>query len=206
MPVEGTGAATDLLGDFGNGHVTARQHGLGGFDFRIVHGFGTTSDTASGTTGSQSGTGSVDDQIPFHLAKCAKDVEQEPPSRCSSVDAFGQGSQRNASLLKLVGKVDQMSERSCQPVEPPDDDLIIFASMFEGFRQFGSVGLRAGCGLDENLVAARLFESVELEGMILLIRRNSGVADKHFSNLPKLIDISFNWERVLGMSFGMRYR
>jgi hypothetical protein len=205
MTIERTGAAPDLLCDLGHGHVAARQHRFGCFDFRIIHRPGTAPNPSTGTTGSQSGTSSVDDQIPFHLPQRAEDMEQEPARGCAGADVFGQRLQRNASLLTLITEVDQVSQRSRSTVETPKDNHVSLASVFQGFCQFRPVGFGTGGCLDENPFAPRQLESIKLKIVILLVGADPGVADKHFSNLPKLIATQGNWEAGYGNEFWEAY-
>jgi hypothetical protein len=78
------------------------------------------------------------------------------PARCRGVDALGDRFERDATLVQIVGDVDEMPQTACQSIETPDHQDIAFAGLIESFAEFGPIGSGAGSGFDEDALASRL--------------------------------------------------
>lgn len=71
-----------------------------------------------------SGVGAFDDHAAFHLGKGRHNVEEEFSTCCSSVEFFCEGTECDATFAKSVDGVDDLADRSSEPVEFPDSEDI----------------------------------------------------------------------------------
>ncbi len=121
----------------------------------------------SGRSGPETGPGSLAQKLQLDLPQSAQHMKEEPPADAAGVDRLGQRSQRDPSLLKLFGELDQMPKRTPNAIEPPATHGVGLTRDLQQLGEFGTIGPRsAGC-LDEDTLAPRCLEGVELQRVIL---------------------------------------
>ncbi len=90
-----------------------------------------------------------------------------------------------ADLLPLepLGERDQVLERAAEPVEAPDDQGVAGPRHLEREGEAGPLGPGAADPVLVDLLAAGGGERVALQGQVLVVGRDPGVADQHGTRL-----------------------
>ena len=146
------------------------QHGPGDRNVLRRERRGSPTLASSGPSGIAPGTGALANDRALELGHGAEDVEGQPAAGGGGVDRLGQRTEADAAALEVLDGLDQLLERTGEPVELPDDQDVAFAAdEVEGGLQFGPVALSAGGFLDEDAFAAGLVESIELEPVVLFL-------------------------------------
>ena len=76
------------------------------------------------SSGARASAGSFADRIALDPGKSAEQVEDEGTAARSRVDAFGQGPESDAALIKFAHRVDQMAHAASETVELPYDQRV----------------------------------------------------------------------------------
>jgi len=95
------------------------------------------------------------------------------------VDLLGQAPEADAASLQLGHRLDQVPERSPEPVEAPHHQGVALAGVLQRLHQGSTLDEGAAGGLGEELVAPGRREGVELKVEGLLTGRDPGVPDVH---------------------------
>jgi hypothetical protein len=106
-------------------------------------------------------------------------VEEEPAGRGRHVDLNGQAAKLDPAAPPIRHEIDQPLHRAPQSIQFSDDQHITAPEMGQGLAQPGALGLRGRGLVGEEAFAPGLLQGVELEGELLLIRRDPGVTDPH---------------------------
>jgi len=170
----GSGDA-ELGGDFGDGvevtallvglvvHLPGRP-GLAGAELWFL-----AAGTAAGPGGGESVSGAFGHEGVFELGDRAEDLEEHPTYRGGGVDALVEDDQVNAAGVQVVGQVDEVFQRSAEPVELGDDELVAAAaSDGQCSFKFGPAGQFPGGVVDEDLFAAGRGERIVLRFGVLI--------------------------------------
>ena len=67
----------------------------------------------------QSRLGSVTDQVALELSQCPEHMKNEASPGRGGIDAFGQRSEPDATRFQCTNDLDQMRQRTPQPIQPP---------------------------------------------------------------------------------------
>ena len=92
--------------------------------------------------------------------------------------------QPDALLLKPVHPGNQILDRAPQAVEAPDDKRVTCTQEFFHLRQSGALGHRPADPVNDDLLAARLFQRVLLQLKMLVLGGDSGISDVHSASDP----------------------
>ena len=118
----------------------------------------------------QASTGALLDQVALELTECPEDVEYEPATGRRGVDGFGQRAEPNAALRYLRDGLDQVRQRTAEPIELSHDQHLAVSHAVERGLQAGAVGAGAGRTILEHLLASGRRQRVELERKVLVQR------------------------------------
>ena len=122
--------------------------------------------------------GSFPDEISFELGQRLEQVEDQATARCRGVGVFGDGPEADTFGFKLGDNLEQVLHRSAQAVELPDGEGVAVSSIARGFSQPRPIGFHTRCLVFEQLLAARLTQSVELQRRILVAGGDPCVANR----------------------------
>jgi len=106
-------------------------------------------------------------------------VKEEAAGSCASVDGVSQTPELNTLLLKLAYQIDQVLDTSPKPVQLPNDKRVSFAKALLSFRETRTFRSTAAGFVFEDLFAAGLLKCSDLKLKVLVLCRNTGVADQH---------------------------
>jgi hypothetical protein len=127
MAIQRAARTSKLLCHFDCRHVARRQHSFRCPDLGCVECRRPATTTTTSSSGNKASTGSLDDDLAFHLAECPKDVEQEATRRCAGVDVLGQEPKGDTALLKTLGHLDQMPQRTPDAIQTPANNCVALA-------------------------------------------------------------------------------
>jgi len=119
------------------------------------------------------------DQAVLELGERAKEVKDQPTTAAVGVDGFGERSEADAALVKVVDDLDQVLQRPREAVELPDHQRVALAHRAQAGGQLRPLAELAGCLLLEQLLAAGATERVKLQLRVLVLRTHAGIADDH---------------------------
>ncbi len=132
----------------------------------------------SSSRGREAGVRAFSDEIPFELGQGGEDMEHEPATGRGGVDRLLQRSEPDTSLPQCLQLVDQMPDRSPEPVEPPHDESVAWSELIEQLGELRPVLERSGHCVDPHPVAAGSVQRVELQRRVLIGRRHPRVPEK----------------------------
>lgn len=147
MSVDGSPAHSKGLGDRFDGVVARRVHPASDFYLLLAHGARSAASPAAGSCRLESGLRSIPDQISLELGKRREDMKNETSAWGGGIDVLLEALEPDASLLEHGDGLDQMLQRSTQPVEAPDDKSVSAPKVIED-----SIELRAGSNNSAHLV------------------------------------------------------
>jgi hypothetical protein len=106
--------------------------------------------------------------------------EHHAPGRAGGVGpGLAQRAQPGPGLAQLLGDLEQVAGRARQAVEARDHDHVALARLVEQAGQLRPVALGAGDLLLVDAPAAGLLEHGALQGEVLVVGADPGVADEH---------------------------
>lgn len=146
--------------------------GLVGLDFGWPSGV-----AALGSCAGEAGRGSFTDDGAFKFGEDAGDVEHGHSSGCRGVDGFGEALELGTFVFDPVEDDDEVGEGSGEAVEAVDDDGVSWPQEIEHGVELRSVPSSTGGVFGEDLEAALALEGFDLEGDVLVIGGDAGVAD-----------------------------
>ena len=103
------------------------------------------------------------DEIPLELGQGSEDVEDELPAAGGGVQLLLQRLDVHTPALKVPDGVDEVSEGTAEPVQPPDDKGVACSQVGECLRQPRPIRNRAGDRVGIELFAAGRRQGVLLE-------------------------------------------
>ncbi len=110
-------------------------------------------------------------------------MENKLAGACGRVDVLLEAFKTDALRFQSYDGVDQMPERSPQPIQAPDHQSVATSQVADGSSKTRTLGFRPRNVIGEELLAACLFETVQLKVESLIVRGDAGVADQHRSSL-----------------------
>ena len=182
MAVEGRGHDAQPPCDLDHGDLGVAQQRLGGGDVLGLQGRGPATGAAAGASRLQAGERALADHAALELGQGREQVEHQPAARGGGVDRLGQRAQADALLAHGLDGLDQLLERARQAIQLPDHQRVALAHVAECRLELGPLTLRAGGLLLVDLGAPGRGERIQLQGEILLLGRDPGVADEHVSS------------------------
>jgi len=170
-----------MIDDIPDERVVRRvlEHGLGEADFLLVHCRWASPLASSLSSRRETGLGILYYQLTLKFIEGGRDMEKQPALGRTGVDVARQHLERLFLLLEFMSGLDDLFEGSRQPGEPPDNQGIAWAHVFECGFEFRAVTMRAGGLLDVEPFAPGLFQGVDLQLGVLVESRDSRVADEH---------------------------
>ncbi len=129
--------------------------------------------------GLHAGAGSLNNQGALELGQHPHHVEVEPPAYGRGVDALGEGTEACAPVTDQTDRVDQVGKGPAKPVELPDYQAVACGKAGKGLVQTGPAEGHAGNLVLEHRVAARHPQRGALKVEVLVVGRDSGIADIH---------------------------
>jgi hypothetical protein len=106
-------------------------------------------------------------------------MKLELAARSGRIDGFGDALESDPLGLQLGHQLDQVLERSAQPVEPPDGQHVARSESIVHTLQARALHLVLTDRVLDDLLAPGPHQDVALQVKILLRRRNSRIADDH---------------------------
>jgi hypothetical protein len=107
-----------------------------------------------------------------------EDMEDQPAARRGRVDALLQRDKPDAALGQHRDRVDQMTQRATEAIQPPHDQRVAFAQVVKQPRELGPLVQRATRGVAEDPQTASGGQRVVLQAELLLARRDPCVAQQ----------------------------
>src|SRR5207249_4619376 len=102
-----------------------------------------TAITTTRTCCRQPGFGALSNKVALELRECREDVEDQLPVGGCRVDRLADGLEAYATLAQGFDHVDQMPNRTTQPVEPPNQQGVARLQHLKALLQAGPRSLRA---------------------------------------------------------------
>ncbi len=96
-------------------------------------------------------------------------MEEEPTRGGSGINGVGQAFELDTLLLELTDQIDQVLDASPKPVQLPDHERVSFAKTFLRLRKARAFCSAAAYLVFENLFAAGLLKSLNLELKVLIL-------------------------------------
>ncbi len=107
------------------------DHCAGSLQFlRADDGFASALATPHGRHG-QPGAGPLSNKIALELPECAKQMEDQTPTRRRRVDCLSEGTKPDAALFQRHYRLDQMRQRAAQTVQFPNDQHVAIPHILE---------------------------------------------------------------------------
>ena len=104
-------------------------------------------------------------------------MEDQPAAGCAGVDLFGEADQGDAALLEVAYDVDEVPQGPSEPVQPPHHQAVGGSGALQRTRQPRTVLDRPGGMVYEDAVHSGPLERVQLQGLVLGVGADPGVAD-----------------------------
>ena len=123
--------------------------------------------------------GPLADQVPLELGQGTEDVKDELPAAGGRVDRLLEAAEADLPRLQDGDRLDQVLERAPQPVELPNDESVAGPEEGDHFGQSDAFVLDTAGDVGEELLAAGLLERVLLEIEVLVLGRDTRIADEH---------------------------
>jgi hypothetical protein len=135
----------------------------------------------------QAGVGSFADHAPFHLGQGTEDVERHATDRCGGVDRFGEAADSHPLLLEVGEQIDQVARRPSEPVQSPNHDRVAGTKLNDQIVEGRPTRIGSRRLVGENALAARSTQSSELQRLVLIGSRDSGVAEGRSQRVVALL-------------------
>ena len=168
-----------LLSDLPLGVIARAQQGARLFQVIRSEGFGSAPDPSALPRGLQPRVDPLAQEVALKFRQRREQMERQLAGGRRRIDVLGEGMQFNTSLVEQHRGVDELTERTRQAVELPDNDNIPLPRVIQEAHQFRSIRCGPGGFLLIDAAALGAFERIELEMGFLRIRRNAGVANSH---------------------------
>ena len=149
---------------------------------------GTAAPTAATARGREPGLYALLDQRPLELRQRAEDMEQELALRRGGVHLLGERTERDAALLEVVHRGQQMRQRPAEPVQLPDHQAIAGPDEGQRLCQAGAVvAAAAGVILEQVPLIDPGGEkgvALQVQHLPVAVGRDAHVADQHVRKTP----------------------
>ena len=96
--------------------------------------------SAPGACGGKSGDRALTNQVALELGEGRKDAEYQPACGAGRVDAAGEHLQANSLGLQPTNQLDEVTERTADPIEFPDDQGVARPHVVERLGEAGPLG------------------------------------------------------------------
>ena len=178
VAVDGGPADTKGLGDRRHRVLPRRVHLPGHLGLVGGHDGGSAAVATAGSGGGEPGARAFADEVAFELGQSREDVEHELVTRGGGVDRLLQAPEPDPAVGEAGDGVDQMPERSAQPVELLHDEGVAGPQLVQDLLEGGAVGAGAAGRLGEHPIAAGALQGVDLELGLLVGGGDAGVAEQ----------------------------
>ncbi len=121
----------------------------------------------------------------FEIGDGSKDLEEHSPDGGGGVDTLVQHDEVDPVELHLSGQLDQVLQRSAEPVKLGDDELVAVPCSAQSVVQPGPAGQFAAGLVDEHPLTARGGQCVFLRLWVLVAGRYPSIADLHRINVSR---------------------
>ena len=185
-PVKRGWSHVELLRDLRHGELAIQHQSLSDLELGVVESARATAKPAPGDSSGATSSASHFSLLSFKLCHRGEQVHGESATRGAGVDLLSERLQAYVALRKLINDVEELAEIAGETIKPEDADLIASASEFQQGIELNAVRLSPRNGFEENLLASGFLKCVDLKGMVLRRRRNSGVANEHDFRKPIL--------------------
>lgn len=125
------------------------------------------------------GSGPLPDSLAFVFCKSRDDVKVELPTCRRGVDRLGERSEPDSLLLELGNKIVQFPHVPSKPIKTRHHEGVALTQNIEGCGELWSCFRPAADVFLKDPATLRFFERIELQRQVLLMRRDSGVANDH---------------------------
>ncbi len=168
-----------MLGHLGLSHLRILEHSGGLADIGLGHAGLSSTFPPPGPGGSQTGHGPFPNQAVLEFSKGAEDMKDELSAGTDRIDVLGQRLEAYPPVFEGRYDFHQVFQGTPQPIQSPHYQYIAFAQHPQAIFQFRAGRALAGKLFLENLFATSLLQGIQLEIGVLILGRNSRVADPH---------------------------
>ena len=174
----------ELVSHLASGEFGVREHRSGHLDLLGRECARATERLATSSGSIEAGSGAFSNHVALELGQCGENVQRELAGGRCGVDRFSQGSEADLPLAQGANGIYEVSKRSPEPIEFPDDDHI--ASSREVQQSLASWEDRGHPRylFAKNLLAAGRFQRVSLEPEVLILGGDTSVPNEHERTFP----------------------
>ena len=169
------------------GRLVALRYHLADFNLLLRRQFRTAAaDAPLFAGGIQSSLGPLFEQRPFELGERPDHLHHHSACWCGRVDGFGQTAESRSGFPKPLHNREHVAKRPRQPVEFPDYEHITLAQLVEQPVKFWPIPTSTGRLLPVDPLTSSGLERRHLDGGVLIVGGDSGVADLQCSNVSPI--------------------
>lgn len=168
----------NLLNGIFTGIVELQDH-LG---FVLVQLPGPSAQPSPGTRRLESGHGAFPDDLPLELSERSEDVEDQLPTRRRGVHVLLQAFEPDPPLAKPVHDLDEILKAPPQPIQLPHHQGVPFPEELQSLLKPRPIRILPAPLIGEDLFTPVLFERVDLQVQMLILRRYPCIPDKHMDH------------------------
>ena len=173
------------------GRLVALRYHLADFNLLLRRQLWAASADAPLFAGStQPGLGPFSQHGPLELRECTNHLHHHSACRCRRVDGFGQTAEARPGFTEPLHDREYIAEGARQPVQFPDHQHITLAELVQKPVKFWPVPASAGGLFPIDAFAPGGLESRHLDGGVLIVGGDSGVADLHCSNVSPIESVT----------------
>jgi hypothetical protein len=141
--------------------------------------WGSTASTPAGPGRGKARPRALPDDGALKFRQRAEEMKDQRAARRTRVEGFRQRAQPDVTAVQGFDGVEELPQRAGQAVELPDYQCIVGAHRVERRVELRPVALGATGYLGLDALAPRGVEGIELQGKILVVGRDTGIANGH---------------------------
>lgn len=178
-------ADAEHITDLRDGHVLLVVHAPGGLDLVGGQDRRAPTQTATGSRGRQAGLRTIPDQVALELRQRGEQVDHQPAAGGGGVDVLGQGPEPHPFVLELGHRVEQMTDRTAQPIQPPDHHSVPGTQLLAEPPHLGTLVKESRSRVDEDHEAPGLLQRIHLQRSILIGRGDPGIPQQRATHVQQ---------------------
>lgn len=183
MPVNGWPGNAERVGNLLHRVAASVVHGscLGNLGCRHLE-LSPTLTTAC-ACGGKTIMGSFDDQIMFELCDGCEHMEEEPAAGCCRIDPLRQCAQTDAALLKFLGDLLQIPDRTTQPIQLRHNQGVALTDILKHLVKSRTPRKCAGGVVNKDFLAPGSLQDVRLRFRVLIPCGHPRISDQSHAQM-----------------------